>query len=619
MLGGYAAKLLTVDLAKKLVKVEGLDEALARKYIGGSGLAAKILYDETGPETDPLGPSNPLIFMTGPFTGTRVPLSGRHAVVAKSPLTGLWGESDVGGKWGVELKKAGYDGAVFRGKAEKPVYVWVCNGAVEIRDAGHVWGLDAYVLDEALKKETDGKAVVSGIGPAGERLARIAAVMTDGKDGRAAGRCGLGAVMGSKNLKAVVVRGTGRVEVADEDGLNRSVRELGPIIVKGTHSQHDHGTSGGMTTIERVGDLPVKNWTVGSWEQGAQALSGQTMAKTILTGRYYCGACIVGCGRRVRVEEPYRVDGAGPEYESLALLGANCLVDDMKAVAKAVELCNRYGLDSISTGGVIAFAFEAYERGLITNRDTVGVELTWGNAPAVVAMVEKIGKREEGLGWLLGEGVKRAAESIGGLAHEFAFHVKGLELPGHDPRAYNSVGLGYATSNRGACHLQALTHVFERSVTMPDLGYQEIQDRLGVRGKGEFTAKLQDLMSMFDSLKLCKFTLFGGLKVHHMVTLLNQVTGWDVSIEEFMKTGERIYNLKRMYNVRHGVSRKDDTLPPRFLTLKRGEGGAAENLPPLGEMLNEYYRYRGWDEFGIPTREKLKELDLPTPQAEHQA
>lgn len=612
MTGGYAGRILRIDLTDgKILKWEA-DESLLRRFIGGSGLAAKILFDETEPGVDPLSPENPLIFMTGPVTATRVPLSGRFQVVSKSPLTGIYGESDSGGRWGPELKKAGFDGIIIIGRASKPVYLWISDQDVELRDAGHIWGLDTYETDRAIRDETDERAVVSCIGPAGEKLARIAGIFCDGKHGRAAARCGLGAVMGSKRLKAISVHGTGSVETADPEALEKSVKEMAPSIVENAKNMHDYGTSGGMRAIEYLGDLPVKNWLLGSWEEGAEKLSGQTMAKTILSGRYYCSGCIVGCGREVSFEsEKYgRVEGAGPEYETLAMLGANCLIDDLEAVAKANELCNRYGLDTISTGAVIAFAMEAYEHGLISDEETGGICLTWGDADAMLSMIEKIGRREEGLGWLLGEGVKKASEKIGGLSVEFAIHVKGLELPAHDPRAHYSQGLSYATSNRGACHLQSLSHIFERSVTLPDLGFSEVQERHSLDRKDELVAKAQNLMCMLDSLKVCKFILFGGVKPSTLVDWLNWATGWSMDLEEFMRTGERIYNLKRLYNVREGISRKDDTLPPRILIHKRGEGGAAEALPPLGELISRYYRYRGWDELGIPTEERLKELGL---------
>jgi aldehyde:ferredoxin oxidoreductase len=549
--------------------------------------------------------------MTGPFTGTKVPLSGRHEVVAKSPLTGIYGESDVGGRWGTELKKAGFDGVVVTGKSARHTYLWINESGAEFRDADHLWGLDTYETSPILRKETDQKAIEACIGPAGERLARIAAIMHDGRDARAAGRCGLGAVMGSKNLKAIVTKGDKDVTVVDAKRLSEMTKKLAPEILKNTKRLADYGTSQVVTTLEELGDLPVRNWKQGSWKEGAEKLSGVTMAKSILKGRYFCGACIVGCGRAVAIDhgEYAGVEGAGPEYETMALFGSNILVDDLGAVAKAHELCNRYGLDVISTGGVIGFALEAAERGILKGDSDEEVDLTWGNGKAVTNLVEKIGRRE-GLGYLLGEGVMRTSAKLGGSSEAFALHVKGLEPPGHDPRAYNSLAVGYATSNRGACHLQGMSYAFERSVTMPELGINEVQDRFGTVKKGELVAKTQDLMSLFDSIKLCKFLLYGGVKLTHILEWFNAVTGWEMSQAEIMKAGERIYNLKRMYNVRCGITRKDDTVPTRMLREKRREGGAAENLPPFSEALDEYYSHRGWDKNGIPTKTKLLELGL---------
>jgi aldehyde:ferredoxin oxidoreductase len=608
---GYAGKLLHVNLTKQESQVEALSEQEARTFIGGSGLAAKRLWEMTGNETDPLGPENVLIFMTGPLTGTKLPLSGRHEVAAKSPLTGIYGESDVGGRWGTELKKAGFDGVVITGKSAKHTYLWINENGVEFRDARHLWGLDTYEASPILSAETDQKAIGACIGPAGEQLARIASIMHDGRDARAAGRCGLGAVMGSKNLKAIVARGEGEVAVADQKSLSELTKELAPVILKNTKRMADYGTSQGVTASEELGDIPIKNWRKGRWQEGAEKLSGVTMAKTILKSKYFCGACIVGCGRTVAIDhgEYAGVEGAGPEYETMILLGSNLLLDDLEAVAKAHELCNRYGLDVISTGSVIGFALEAAERGILKDDQGRKIDLEWGDAKAIVNMVESIGRRE-GLGRLLGEGVMRASAEIGQGSEAFAIHVKGLEPPGHDPRAYNSMAVGYATGNRGACHLQGFSYAFERSVTMPEIGLLEVQDRFGTVKKGELVAKTQDLMSLFDSLKLCKFTLYGGLKLTHALKFLNAVTGWDIGQAEILKTGERIYNLKRMYNVRCGVTRKDDTLPTRLLREKRGEGGAAENLPPFAEALDEYYRYRDWDQNGIPTKTKLLELGL---------
>jgi len=610
-IGGYAGKILHVDLSKQDHRIEEVATEETRAYIGGSGLAAKRLWEMTGKETKPLGSENVLIFMTGPLTGTKVPLSGRHEVVAKSPLTGIYGESDVGGRWGTELKKAGFDGVIITGKSSRHVYLWINESAAELRDAGHLWGLDTYEASRILRKETDQKAIEACIGPAGERLALIAGIMHDGRDGRAAGRCGLGAVMGSKNLKAIVARGDGEIPVAEEARVTAMTKKLAAEIVKNTRRLSDYGTSQITTTLEQLGDLPVRNWKQGSWQDGAEKLSGVTLAKTILKTKYFCGACIVGCGRTVSIDhgEYAGVEGAGPEYETTAMLGANTLVDDLEAVAKAHELCNRYGLDVISTGAVVGFALEAAERGILAIDENKEIDLKWGNAKSIVKLVEKIGRRE-GVGYLLGEGVMRASAKLGKGSEAFALHVKGLEPPGHDARAYNSLSVGYATGNRGACHLQGMSYAFERSVTMPELGIYEVQDRFGVVNKGELVAKTQDLMSLFDSLKLCKFLLFGGVKLTHVIEWFNAVTGWETSQVEFLKAGERIYNLKRMYNVRCGITRKDDTVPARMLQQKRGEGGSPDNLPPFSQMLDEYYRYRGWDESGVPSKEKLQELGL---------
>ena len=608
---GYMGKILRVDLTKGRVEAEKLDEKLARKFIGGSGLATKILSDETGAKTDPLGPENRLIFMTGPFAATPVITSGRHHMVTKSPLTGAYTESDSGGTWGPYLKRAGFDGIVVTGKASKPVYLWVTDGKAEIRDASRYWGMDTYVLDEAIRKETHNEAVVASIGPGGEKGVRYASILNDGKDARAAGRGGSGAVMGSKNLKAVAVYGKMQVEIADPDGLKASLKEISPMVAKNAEGMRKNGTAGGLATFEALGSLPLQNWKYqGRWEKGAAQIAGPAMTEKILTGNYFCERCVIGCGRRVKVDKgPFApVEGAGPEYESVAMLGSLCLVDDIEAIAKANEICNRLGIDTISAGASIAFAMEAYEKGIITKKDTGELELLWGRGDVMVKMAEKIGKRE-GLGKLLGEGVRIAAEKLGKNSVEFSTDVKGQEMPAHDPRCFNAGAVGYATINRGACHL-GFSHVFERVLSMPEIGIDQPLPRLEVKGKGELAAKTQNIMGLFDSLKVCKFTMFGGLKMTPILAWYNMVTGNSTTMEEFLKTGDRIFNLKRMYNVRCGISRKDDTLPARFLTLKHEGEGLNPNLPPLGELLYDYYKFRGWNEEGVPTPEKLKELGL---------
>jgi len=614
MAGGYMGKVLRVDLSRKKVEELTFNEEACRKFIGGSGLGAKILYDETKADTDPFSPENPLIFMAGPTANTQVPTSGRHAVVSRSPLTGVFGESDVGGTWGAKLKQAGLDGMVITGKAESPTYLWVQDGKVEFRDASRVWGKDTYEVDPILREETHKNATVAAIGPAGERLVLLSGIVHDGRDARIAGRCGLGAVMGSKKLKAIVVQGSAKTPVAHPDDLASSVKELMPTILESSKTFGQLGTSGGVITHEAMGNFPLQNWRLGRWEEGAKKISGPAMAESILVKRYACRQCPIACGREVKVEKgPYAgVDGAGPEYETMGTLGGMCLVDNLEAVAMANELCNRYGLDTISAGSAIAFAMECFESGLLTKKDTDGIDLTWGNHQALVEMVKKMGKKE-GIGELLGKGVRKAAQEIGGIAPEFAMHVKGLELPAHDPRSYFGAALAFATSARGACHLSAWTMGFERGLAMPEVGADGRITRWEVDGKAEFVAKCQFMMGMYDAMKYCKFIAFGGMKVSHCLKWFKQVTGWDMDLAEFFKTGERMLNLKRMINVRWGVSRKDDTLPPRSMTHKRTGPGltdAEQHLPPLGRLLSDYYEYCGWNEWGIPRPEKLKELGL---------
>jgi aldehyde:ferredoxin oxidoreductase len=608
---GYHKKLLRVDLSNRKAEVEDLDEALIRKYVGGLGIEAKILYEETGPETDPLSPENILMALTGPYTGTGVPTSGRHHLVARSPLTGFFGESNVGGSWAVHFKRAGFDGIVIKGKSSAPVYLWIRDGKVEFRDARPIWGKDSYESAEWLKRETAREATAAVIGPAGERMAKIASIPHIGHIVRAAARTGLGAVMGSKNLKAMVVFGEGSISIAKPNELKMSIKEMTPHIQGTTEAFGKLGTSGGIDNYEKIGNFPVKNWREGRWA-GAKKISGATMHDTILSGRRACMHCPIACGRHIKVTEgPYApMDCEGPEYETIGTFGGLCLVDDLTAIAKANQLCNQYGLDTISAGGIIAFAMEAYEKGMITRSDTDGVDLVWGSAEALIEMVHKMGKGE-GIGRLMTEGSKRMAESLGKNAIEFAIHVKGLEPSAHDPRRFFSQALSYGTAARGACHNASWSHPYELALYMLEIGYPEPQDPYEVEGKAEFTAKMQDLMCAMDALIICRFSQVGkAVTVTNHVDWLNLITGWNMEIPEYMKVGEKLFNLKRMYNCRLGASRKDDFLPYRFMTLKRTGEDLSNQLPPMGRLLSDYYTYRGWSEDGIPTRGKLEELGL---------
>ena len=610
-MSGYHRKLLRVDLSRSDVRNQELDPEFTDAFMGGAGVAAKLLYDETSPDTDPLSPENLFIAMTGPFTGTKVPSSGRHHIAGRSPQTGIFGEANVGGSWGVMLRKAGYDGVVVTGKADKPVYLAISNDKVEIRDAGEIWGQDAEESAKWLKSKTSPKAASAVIGQAGERLAPIAGVPHIGTLTRAAARTGLGAVLGSKNLKALVAVGNGPVPVADPDGLEQSVKNLLKRITTATETFGQYGTGGGAENYEKAGNFPLKNWQQGRWE-GVSKINGVVLHDTVLTGRKGCWRCPIACGRHIKITEgPYAgLEGAGPEYETMGTMGGECLVDDLEAICKANDLCNRYGLDTISTGATIAFAMEAFEKGLITTKDTGGVELTWGNAQALVEMVDKMGKRE-GIGELMSRGSKAMAEALGHNAGEFAVHVKGLEPSAHDPRRFFSQALSYGTAARGACHNASWSHPYELAMTMPEIGIDEPQDAYQVEGKAAFTATLQNLMCMQDSALLCRFTQIGkAVTVNDVVEWMSLVTGKQWDVESLMKVGERVFNMKRLYNTRLGISRKDDFLPPRFMTLNREGEDLTNQLPPMGRLLSDYYKHRGWSEEGIPTPQTLSELGI---------
>jgi aldehyde:ferredoxin oxidoreductase len=598
MSGGYVGRWLEVDLTTGKMTRHALDERDAERFIGGSGLAARLLGEQVAAGPEPLGPDNPLYFGAGPLSGTAAPTSNRFTVAARSPLTRLWGESDCGGRWGAALKGAGFDAVKVTGASKTPVYLHLENGEAEIRDAGDLWGLDTFELDLG--------GPVACIGPAGERLVRFAAVMHDGRSGRAAGRTGMGAVMGSKKLKAVLARGDYKPRPARPEALVESLKRTVRPIVEATPVLHRDGTASGTANYEKLGNLPIQNWRRGAWSDGAAKITGATMTDTILTGTYRCGGCPIGCGREVEVKEgPHAgVRGGGPEYETLGALGSMCLIDDLPGIAHLNEVCNRLGMDTISAGATVAFAMEARERGIWPEGPA------WGDVDAALRLLQQIGWREGEVPTWLGEGTVRAAEKFGGLAREFTVHVKGMEFPMHDPRAYVSVAIGFATSTRGADHLQALSHLFERVLKAPALGIPEPMKRDIPDGKGAAVMKLQNWMALFDSLKLCKFLMQGGFQPETMAEWANAVIGRDWTVDEWLRTGERICNLRRVINARLGASRADDTLPPRILFHRRGDGGAPDMLPPFGPMLADYYAARGWTEFGLPTPEKLQSLDL---------
>lgn len=619
MPNGYTGKILRVNLSTREVSIEEPDARFYRRYLGGWNIIAHYLLKELPRGIDPLSPDNLLIFATGIVTGNPVAGAGRSQVGAKSPLTGGFGEADVGGWWGAELTMAGFDAIVIKGRADKPVYLWIKDGVAEIRSAEHLWGMLTADVQAALREELGDKHVrVAQIGPAGERLSRIAAVMHD--INRAAARTGLGAVMGSKNLKAVAVRGTNKKQVADRQTL----LEIAQWFAKhypntGLLGLRELGTLGkSIEGKHRTGGLPTCNFQRGVFDEGWEQITGIRMRDTILKERDTCFACPVHCKRVVEIKEgAYPVDPiyGGPEYETVASFGSTCGVGDLSAIARANQLCNAYGIDTISCGVTIAWAMECFERGLITTEETGGIELRFGNAAALVQMVELIGKRE-GFGRLLGEGSYHAAKMIGRGTDAFLTHAKGQEMPMHEPRMKYGMSVGYAVSPTGADHV----HNFHDNGIDTDeamaiywpFGILEplTFDDLGP-AKMRLAATALPWYTLCNVLGHCYF-VFTAFDQSRLVELVRAITGWDTSLHELLKAGERAYTMARAFNAREGFTVADDIISPRFFEPFR-DGPSAGNAPPRAEFERAralLYRMMGWDERGIPAAWKLHELGV---------
>ena len=610
--GSYNGRILEVNLTSGVVRRSMVARGVLRDFIGGGGVAAKLFFDRVAPDIEPLSEENILFIMTGPMTGTGFPGTARFTVCTKSPLTGIWGESNCGGNFGHELRAAGYDEIAVVGTAQRPVYLWIKDDRVEIRDASQIWGKDTYETTDILKDPATGarEAKVLTIGPAGENLVKYAGIGND--KGDFAARCGVGAVMGSKKLKAIAAVGTGEVEAAMPSEFEEKRKEAFAMVKDSFFTQmlRDNGTDGGMTMFATIGNLPAKNWSLGDNTAVASKIDGVKMTQQYLTRPHACHTCPVGCKRIVEVKDgPYQVkEGPGPEYESCASFGSVLMIDDLAAVIKANELCNRYGLDTISCGGSIALAMDCFENGLITKEDTDGIDLTWGNADAVLAMVHKIASRD-GFGSILAEGSKRAAQKIGKNAVDYSVEVKGLEAPMHDPRFRHGMGLAYATSVRGACHLQHLNTTIEANLLIcPEIGLhggyvEKVSDR-----KAEMTFISENLGMVVNAMILCHFVL-PSLQIQELPDVLRMTSGFDYDLKEMMECGERSWLLKRGLCNLMGTKAEDDRLPKRILTPTT-EGGAAGSVPDIETMLREYYGVRSLDAEGRPTREKLRSLGL---------
>jgi aldehyde:ferredoxin oxidoreductase len=616
---GYNGKILRVDLGRESIDVEEPKEILYCRYLGGGTLALYYLLNELKPKSDPLGPENILVFAGSVISGTPATGLSRFSVAAKSPLTGAFGEAEAGGWWIPELKFAGFDAIIIKGRARRPVYLWIHDGEAEIRDARHLWGKFTKETQEEIRKELgDDRVRIASIGPAGEKLVKFACILNDLK--HANGRTGLGAVMGSKNLKAVAVRGKKRMEVADEEAVKGLTKWLRDTYEEPYFSIGNLGTSRVTTMLSEQGILPTFNFREGSFE-GAEAISGETMSKTILVRRGTCYGCFVRCKREVQVSEPYSVDPiyGGPEYETVAAFGSICGIDDLKAISWVNQLCNAYGLDTISTGGLISFAMECYENGILKKGDTGGLDLRFGNVEAMIRMVEMIGKRE-GLGDILAEGICSAAEKFGKGADRFAIHVKGMPVPFHEPRGKAGVGLGYAVSATGPDHMEYPHDPFwatEAGIALlRPLGILEPVDvfDLGPK-KVKIFVYLQQYFNLLNSLGICMFTTkpFGPQTFNGIVDYVKAVTGWETSLFDLLKVGERHANMARIFNLREGFTTKDDTLPDRFFNPMEGGTlkGKKIDKEQFSKAIETYYEMMGWDpETGVPKKEKLAELDL---------
>ncbi len=587
---GWAGKILDVDLTKGVIKNHSLDEEMARLFLGGRGLGARLLWDEVGPGVEPLSPENVLIFAVGPLTATGYQTSNRFSVTTKSPLTGTILDANSGGYWGMQFKKTGYDVLIVRGRAPSPVYIEITPAGVKILDAQHLWGQRVHAVTKALGQNNNKRNVLC-IGPAGENLSRIAAIMNDGE--RSLARGGPGAVMGSKNLKAIVVEGKERPEIMDQEQFKYMLYEARKMLRQSPLTNQalpEFGTAVMMNIVNTVGALPTRNHQQTQFE-GAEAISGETLADKYLVKNAACWACPIGC---TRISKTENVEGEGPEFETTWAFGAQCGIDELAAIIEANAICNDLGLDTISAGSTIACAMELTEKGYLDS------DLHFGRADLLAPTLEAMGERR-GLGSDLAEGSLRLAKKYG--APDLSMSVKGLEMPAYDPRGMQGQGLLFATSNRGACHMRG------NMLGLEVLGLPKLIDRFQVQGKSSFVILHQNSSAAIDSLVVCKFANM-GVAEEYFARTLTAVTGIKYATGDLIRVGERVWNLERLYNLREGFTMGDDTLPPRLLNEPVADGPSKGWVNHLQPMLQEYYRSRGWDERGVPKPGKLQQLQL---------
>jgi len=611
---GYWQKTLRVNFTTGDIRVEEIDEKDLKAFIGGAGLGAEILRREIPEKIDPLSPENLVIFATGPFQGPAVPGGAKFSIVGISPQTGTYADTAAGADWWPAIKDAGYDIVILEGKSQKPVYLQIIDDDVQIKDAAAIWGKDTIESIDAIRRETgDDKLSIATIGPAGERMVAIACIAVDKHS--FAGRCGLGAVMGSKNVKAVAVRGTKTVPVADPDKMKELIKKYQKQIhdTSVENELRAHGTPGLCETAEGLGDMPIKYWAQDTWPEGAKKLGAPNYTEQLNAKPLPCKYCPIGCHRQVSITSPekYRYEGIGPEYETLGLMGTNLLIDDPKVVTIGNDIANRVGVDTISAGAMIGFAIECFEKGWLTTDDTGGLELKWGDADTLLKMTELIGLRE-GIGELFAEGTLAAAKKIHPDAVEEVAHCKGLDFPSHDPRSCISLAPTYATGTRGACHFRGPCEDVEMGgFYLPEIGVNEGDVKFFEQKNQSLVAsKCQDLGVLCNSLVLCLFMIDGGdWTLTGLTEVFNAITGWDFSVEELMLTGERGFTVQRMNNLRDGYDASSEVMPKRILKIAK-EGFRAGKEIPFEAMMKEYYVLRGWEPNGAPGGETLKRLGL---------
>ena len=592
--------ILKVDLSTGKIETFKVPADWERDYLGGASLAARLLYSPLTPDVDALAPESPLLFLNGPLSGTLGPTVGRFVVCGRSPATGLWAESNCGGFWGPELRFAGWDGVWITGRAERPVYLWINGDQVEVRDAAEVWGQDTYEAQETVKRQVSASgARVACIGPAGENGVLFSGIFCD--HGRTAGRTGLGAVMGSKNLKAVAVKGTGKIPLADASAYN-AIRSEANRALKGDNQTRvltELGTSGVTDYADYLGSMPKMYYTLGEISD-VDKVSGMTMAETILTGKSACHGCVIACGRVVNVGNGKQ---KGPEYETIVGLGPNILIRDLKAITRLMDLCDRFGMDTISTGNTIGLALHLFDRNIISEKDTGGMILKWGDEVTAAELIRLTAHRE-GFGALLAQGARQLGKHFN--AEEEAVQVNGLEVAYHDPRGVSGMGLVYATSPRGACHNQSDYFFVEWGQAEEAVGLKFYDRHAGAEKAGN-VAIHQDFRTVFNSLVMC---IFANVPPQTMVDLVNAACGFNWTIADMMQCGERGWTLKRAINNRLGLTRANDKLPKGLLE-PMPNGGSAGYVIPFEEMLEAYYDARKWDKVsGKPSKEKLLELGM---------